>query len=179
MKTYREMLFALRRLSVGFLCLLAAVIVLTGCETAQVPMQPAVQRAGGVSIERIRISAITEFVPDVGSSTPMYVKTLIELFDASDSLVKVPCTFRFELYEFHPLSSDPRRRRLMIWPDQNLNDPDANDEHWNEFLRGYEFYLPLDFMPGQGKKYILEATCFADQRRYNDLFKVEVSAIKN
>ena len=153
----------------GWICAITAAIAISGCHAPRVPLLPGEDSP----VERIRISAITEFVPDVESPIRMQVKTLIELFDASDSSVKVPCAFRFELYEFHPLSSDPRGGRLMIWPEQKLNDSDTNDEHWNELLRGYEFVLPFDFLLNEDKKYVLEATCLVNQKRYHDLFKMQ------
>jgi hypothetical protein len=101
------------------------------------------------------------------------IKTLVELLNASGSATQAPCVLRFEFYEFHPRASDPRGRRLLIWPNQNLSDPDTNKEHWKEFLRGYEFFLPLEFRLERGKKYVLEATCLINQRRYSDFFNIQ------
>lgn len=151
----------------------AAIMVIAGCQTPRDPVRSDAVPGEGSSIQRIRISAITEFVPNPAASGGTQVKTLVDLFNALGSPVKAPCVLRFELYEFCPVSSDPRGPRLLLWPDRNLNDPDANDEHWKEFLRGYEFMLPLDFLPRQGSKYILEATCLVNQRRYHDLFKMQ------
>ena len=67
----------------------------------------------------------------------------------------------------------------MIWPEKDLSDTGKAGKHWKDLLRGYEFYLPLDFMPRRDKKYVLEATCFADQKRHNDLFKLTVSPVKD
>lgn len=173
MKTFRKKFSASRQLATGFLCLWAAVIVFTGCETAKVPMQPVDQRWEDVSIERIRISALTEFVTDPALPDEVRLKVLLELFDASDLPVSASCILRFELYRFQSVSSDPRGERLVIWPDQNLGNGENANEHWKDLLRGYEFYLPLDFMPRRDEKYVLEATCFVDQRRHNDLFKVQ------
>lgn len=160
MKTYRNM----KPFSVFvWTCKAITVILIAGCHVPLTPI-PSDEEA---PVERIRISAITEFVPD-----GKQIKTLVELFDASDLSLKAPCVFRFELYEFSPVSSDPRGRRLTIWPDQDLNDPDINNKHWKEFLKGYEFVLPLDFFPEPQNKYILEASCLVDQNRYNDLFKI-------
>ena len=163
----------------GFLCLWATMIGLTGCGTVQTSVQPVVQHGENVSIERINISALTEFVTDPALPDEVQLKVLLELFDAFDLPAPVPCILRFELYEFYPLSSDPRGKRLVIWPEKDLSNAENADEHWKDLLRGYEFYLPLGFMPQRDKKYVLEATCFADQKRHNDLFKVEVSAIKD
>jgi hypothetical protein len=169
MKTYRN-----KRAFFVFRWIFAAalVIVITGCYTLHSPVQSDVLPGEDSQVERIRISAITEFVPDPAESDGMQIKTLVELFDASDSPVKAPCVLRFEFYEFRPLSADPRGRRLLIWPNQNLNDPDTNDEHWKDFLRGYEFYLPLEFTLKGGGKYVLEVTCLMDQQRCSDLFEI-------
>ena len=173
MKIFRKMLFALRQLFIGFLCLPVMVMVFTGCETAQTPIHAVAQRGEKASIERIRISALTEFVTDAALPDEVQLKVLLEIFNASDPPVPVPCILRFELYDFHPLSSDPRGKRLVVWPEQDLSNAEKANAHWKALLRGYEFYLPLDFMPRQDKKYILEATCFADQKRHKGLFKVK------
>jgi len=125
------------------------------------------------SVRRIRISAITEFVPDANAPNRMQIKALIELFDVHGFSIKSPCTLRFEFYEFRSASSDPRGNRLLIWPDRDLSDPVINDNHWKHFLRGYEFFLPIDTPLQEGKKYVLEATCQIDQQRYSDLYKME------
>ncbi|OQY04337.1 MAG: hypothetical protein B6I25_07045 [Planctomycetales bacterium 4572_13] len=179
MKTFRETLSALRQFAIEFLCLWAAVMGLAGCETVQVPTQTDIQHGQDVAIERIHISALTEFVTVSAQPDKVQLKVVLEFLDAFDLPAPVPCVLRFELYRFHPLSSDPRGKRLILWPEKNLTGVKKADEHWKDLLRGYEFYLPLDFMPRQGKKYVLEATCFADQKRHNDLFKVEVQPIKD
>ena len=143
-----------------------AIIAIAGCSTQPTPM---LSKADS-SVDRVSISAITEFVQ--GSEGPQ-IKTLVEFSSASDLAVKTPCTFRFELYEFQPVSSDPRGRRVVIWPTIDLNDPHMIERHWKDFLRGYEFFLPLEFTPRQGGKYVLEVTCFVDQKRHSDLYKMQ------
>jgi len=170
MKTYRNGgLFSV----FGWICVVTAVITIAGCRTPHVPVHSDVLMGEVSPLERIRISAISEFVPDSTVSDGMQIKTLVELFDADDSAVKSPCVFRFEFYEFRPMSSDPRGNRLLIWPDQDLSDSDTNNEHWNEFLLGYEFFLPLELSLRQDKKYILEVTCLVNQKRYSDVFKMQ------
>jgi hypothetical protein len=165
MKTYKHR----KSFSVfGRICAITAVIMTAGCHTPHAP----VLTGEDSTVKQIRISAITEFVPDSAVSNGMQIKTLVEISDAFDSPVKVPCVLRFEFYEFHPLSSDPRGKRLKIWPEQKLNDPNMNDEHWKDLLRGYEFFLPLEFALREGQKYVLEVTCQVDQQRHNDFFKM-------
>jgi len=138
-----------------------------------VPVHSDIQSGEDSGVSRIRISALTEFVQDPSAPDKVQVKTLVELIDPQDAPVKTPFVVRFELYEFRPLSSNPRGQRVAIWPEQDLLDPPTNDEHWEEFLRGYEFYLPLEFVPQPGEKYLLEVSCLVEQRRFDDLFKIQ------
>ena len=149
----------------GWICLLAVVLNTVGCQSSRT--------VNGSPIKDIRISAITEFVPDPAVADRMQIKVLVELLDKNGISIKAPCRLRFEFYEFHPLSSDPRGQRLLIWPNQDLNDSDMNDKHWEKFLRGYEFLLPLNTVLQSGNKYVLEVTCLSGQERYRDLLKIE------
>ena len=157
----------------GRICVAIAAVIIFGCNASHAPVRSGDESGKDSSVERIRISALTEFVPNSAVSGQIQIKALVELVDIFDSSVKAPCVLRFELYEFRALSSDSRGRRLLIWPDENLIDSDTNDEYWKDFLRGYEFLLPLKFSPKQGKKYILEATCIVGQKRFNDIFKIQ------
>lgn len=148
-----------------------AALLLVGCEMpSSNAVRPDIQPG---EVERIRISALTEFVPVPSSPEKVQIKTLIEFFDPLNTPLKPAFTVRFELYEFRPLSSNPRGQRVAIWPEQDLLDPVKNDEHWEDFLRGYEFYWPLKFVPQPGNKYLFEVSCSVGQRRYNDLFKMQ------
>jgi len=170
MKTFK-MLFSLRWLSVFGLWMVA--IAVTGCGAVQAPMVDTHRREDAL-VERVRISALTEFVTDSAQLDAVQLKVLLEVLDTSGEPAPVPCILRFELYEFRPLSADPRGKRVFIWPEMDLSDLSVAKEHWKDLLRGYEFYLPLDnFTPQPNRKYLLEVTCFADQRRYSDLFKMQ------
>lgn len=157
----------------GWFFAVSLLTVVAGCRTSNMPIPSDVLPEGSLAVDRIRISAITEFVPDPTAADRVNIKTLVELLNASGSATQAPCVLRFEFYEFHPRASDPRGRRLLIWPNQNLSDPDTNKEHWKEFLRGYEFFLPLEFRLERGRKYVLEATCLINQRRYSDFFNIQ------
>jgi len=147
-----------------------AAAILFGCDMSGVLVHSDI-RPG--EVERIRISALTEFVPVPSVADKMEIKALVEFIDPLDTQVKSAFIARFELYEFQPLSSNPRGRRLSIWSEQNLNNPGTNDRHWQDFLRGYEFYLPLEFVPQPGKKYLLEVSCRVGKERFGDLFKMQ------
>ena len=152
---------------------LALMTVIAGCSTSHLPAPSDVLREGDSAVERIRISAITELIQDSTTTDGVQVKTLVELLSASGEPIEAPCVIRFELYEFRPLSSDPRGRRLLIWPNQSLSEPDTNKEQWKDYLHGYEFFLPVEFALERGKKYVFEATCLINRRRYSDLFKIQ------
>lgn len=165
MKTYRD-----RDPFTVFSCLYTAIILIlmAGCQSPRASMS----HKDDASVRRIRISAITEFVPDPNVPNQLQIKTLIELFNVHGFSIKSPCTLRFEFYEFRSASSDPRGQRLLIWPNRDLSDSVINDKHWKNFLRGYEFFLPVDTPLQKGKKYVLEATCQIDQQRFSDLYEM-------
>lgn len=152
--------------------LLAAVgFILTGCDTGRpddifdsTPEPPG-------PVQELRISALTEFVylPD---NPQVQLRVMAELMDAAEQSVQQPCIWRFELYDFVARSSQIRGHRITIWPDMDLTAASEDDTHWKPFLKGYEFYLPLEHELQGGKKYVLEATAMTDQRRYNDLFEI-------
>ena len=80
------------------------------------------------------------------------------MLDSFGSQVKSPAVFRFELYQYLRRSNKARGERLFIWPDIDLKDPAANNAHWRDFLRAYEF--DLDFQPPNQQSCVLQVTCF-------------------
>ncbi len=126
----------------------------------------------GFTIQRVRISALTDFVVSQEDPEKSEIKTFVELLDAYDSQLKKPGIFRFELYEYKPLSSDPRGKRLIIWPDMDLTGAAENSRYWKDYLRSYEFYLPLGFLPTAEMNYLLEVTCMVGDSRFNGLSKI-------
>lgn len=145
---------------------------ISGCENPVAPYFSS-SPPQDFAIQRVRISALTDFVVSEGDSQKSEIKTFAELLDAYDSQLKKLCVFRFELYDYKPLSSNPRGKRLVIWPDYDLTDPTDNNQHWKDYLRSYEFYLPLGFSPQPEKSYLLEVTCSAGDRRFNDVAKIQ------
>jgi hypothetical protein len=97
---------------------------------------------------------------DAGPDT---IIAYIALQDSAGSTVKAPAVFRFELYQFRPLSADPKGKRLYIWDDINLNAFKDNNSFWRDYLRAYEFKF-LYNCP-DCRKYVLEATCTLPQGR--------------
>ena len=103
---------------------------------------------------KVDIMPLTEFTGD--SEKPAKIKVYVSLLDAFDCQIKTPAVFRFELYDIGPRSAEPKGKRILIWPDIDLNDAVKNNEHWRDFLRAYEFNL--DFEPESNQSYILQIT---------------------
>lgn len=143
----------------------------TGCDKPRLPIRPTAVTDDGLeklssyaryAPEKIDILPLTElvFVDDIDRSG---IDLYISLLDQYGCQVKSPGTFRFELYEHVPLSGEPKGKRIKIWPDFDLNDPEPNNEYWQDYLRTYEFNLPFDL--AGTLDYILEVTCFCPNGR--------------
>ncbi|UCE48710.1 MAG: hypothetical protein JSW47_00910 [Phycisphaerales bacterium] len=106
---------------------------------------------------KIDIAPLTEFIP-ADNTQRQRINLYISLLDQFGSQVKSPGRFRFELYEHVQRSAEPKGKRLAMWPELDLTDPLANNAYWRDFLRAYEFTLPLDQAAGENR--ILEVTFF-------------------
>lgn len=62
--------------------------------------------------------------------------------------------------------------RLTIWPDIDLAEPEKHNRYWKEYLKSYEFYLPLEFAPAANQNYLLEVTCLVDGKRLGGILKI-------
>ena len=93
------------------------------------------------------------------NSDPDTITAYISLNDSAGSAIKAPAVFRFELYQFRPLSADPKGKRLYIWDDTNLNSFKDNNRYWRDYLRAYEFKLIYNCP--DCTKYVLEVTCMS------------------
>lgn len=117
---------------------------------------------------RIDILPLTALVQAQDSTRDSTLNVYICLLDSFDSQIKAPAVFRFELFERVKRSTDPKGKRITIWPDIALMDPALNNNHWQDFLRAYLFSLPLQKL--SAGDYILHATCISasDKRLYAD-----------
>ena len=167
---HRDEFFALVLKGLG-VWLAAAGLLIGGCENPVVQDKSSAEQ--GFTIQRVRISALSDFVVSADDPQKSEIKTFVELLDAYDSPFKKPCVFRFELYEYKPLVSNPRGKRIIIWPDIGLTSAGKNNRYWKDYLRSYEFYLPLGFDPQPDRNYLLEVTCLMGDRRFGDLFKIQ------
>lgn len=107
--------------------------------------------------ERIDIPPLTEYVPADQAHRPR-IDLYVTLLDPFGSQIKAPGTFRFELYEHVQRSAKPKGRRVAMWPDVDLTDPLTNNDYWLDFLRAYQFTLPLD--QSDAANHILQVTYF-------------------
>lgn len=147
------------------LLLVSAFLLLTaGCEAPPplMPLQPDDANAPDIPMcafycpATISVLPLTGFVSErVGQETSK-LHIYVSLLDAFGRQVKYPAEFRFELYEYVPFVGDHKGSRPTIWPDLNLNDPQANDHYWEDYLRAYHF--EFDFEQPE-PPYILEVTC--------------------
>jgi hypothetical protein len=106
---------------------------------------------------------LTEIQPSDETTGPDTITAYISLQDSAGLAVKAPAVFRLELYQFKPLSADPKGKRLHIWDDINLNAFNDNNRYWRDYLRAYEFSL-LYNCP-DCTKYVLEVTCMIPSDR--------------
>jgi hypothetical protein len=107
--------------------------------------------------ERIDIPPLTEYLPADQAHRPR-IDLYISLLDPFGSHIKAPGIFRFELYEHVQHSAKPKGKRVAMWPDVDLTDPLTNNEYWLDFLRAYQFTLPLD--QSDANSHILHVTYF-------------------
>lgn len=122
----------------------------------------------------IDIMPLTEFV----NGGKVQLNLYISLIDSFGTQIKSPGKFRFELYEHVQRSPEPKGKRVAMWPDKSYIDQDEgyidlsdtvkNHQYWRDFLRGYEFNLPLDGPTAQS--YILQVTflCPGGKRLLNE-----------
>ena len=103
---------------------------------------------------RIDILPITAISP--ASNGDYAINVYVGLVDSFGSQIKFPATFRFELFQQVQHSNEPKGKRIVIWPDINLTDPAVNNNHWQDFLRAYQFSLPLE---RPASETILQVTC--------------------
>jgi hypothetical protein len=107
---------------------------------------------------RIDILPITAINPASSSASDYTINVYVCLLDSFGSQIKAPATFRFELFQQVQRSNEPKGKRIVIWPDINLSDPVANNNHWQDFLRSYLFSLPLE---KPASETILQVTCIS------------------
>ncbi len=135
-------------------------LVQTQPRTAQVvepaPAAPAAPASGfgPAAITVLPLTELSQPTDDRGQQLNVYVS----LADAYGSQMKAPGVFRIELYDYVQRSAEPKGQRIAIWPDMDLTSPAENQKYWRDFLRAYEFVVPVQISP-EKKMYVLEVTC--------------------
>lgn len=134
---------------------LAAFLIQAGCEPSQVTTEPMPETF--YVLAKAHILPLTEIIHTDDAQEQPILRVYVSLLDSFGSQIKAPVVFRFELYEYVQRSSEPKGRRIAIWPDIDLTKPVENNKYWRDFLRAYEFSLPLE-VEGD-KSCIIQATC--------------------
>lgn len=164
-------------LTISSVCFGMLVLGQSGCEPpADVTSAPAKIDSGanvsvysGYRAAKIRITPLTELVVSVDAQGSSKINVYVHLLDSFGSQIKSPGIFRFELYEYAQRSAEPKGRRVVIWPDMDLTAPAENNRYWHDFLRAYQFNLPLEQQSDQS--YVLQVTflCVSGKRLSDEL----------
>jgi hypothetical protein len=150
----------------GFIIFVIAFILLCfGCTKVRAPAEKKIQQTTDSQKTAIYLKYLPvkiDILPLTGqakSDDPEKprLNIYVSLLDSFGSQLKSPCVFRFELYQRLQRSADSKGARAMIWPDMDLNEPQNNEQYWRNYLRAYEFSLPLEKLDSQN--FILEVTC--------------------
>jgi len=102
--------------------LLAAVLAAAGCESQQTADKLPVNKNGKVDISlyspylpvKIDIMPLTEFICIGNDPDASQLKLYVSLLDSFGSQIKTPAVFRFELYGYEKLRSEPKGKRIVI-----------------------------------------------------------------
>ncbi len=151
-------------------CLVSVFLLLAGGCEAPAPMMPSepvdanapdIPMCAFYCPASVSILPLTGFAPPETNQEPSTLHIYVSLLDAFTRQIKYPAEFRFELYKYVQFVSDNKGERLIgptIWPDLKLNDPQANDYYWEDYLRAYHFEFKFDLGPVE-PPYVLEVTC--------------------
>jgi hypothetical protein len=110
----------------------------------------------GYAPAEIAVSPLTKIDRKLDAKGQVVIRAYVSLMDGFGNQIKAPAVFRFELYEKVVHSSEPKGKRVVVWPDVDLKTPVENNRYWQDFLRAYKF--DLDFQPQKGKNYVLQVT---------------------
>lgn len=148
----------------AFVCLFAN----TGCQmsggsSTAINNDPnTVASYAGYAPVKVDIMPLTEYV-DRGDARQSEIRMYVSLLDSFGSHVKSPARFRFELYQHVPRSSEPKGKRIKIWPHLDLTEASRNNEYWRDHLRAYEFTLTIE--QSRERSHILQVTCMCPNGR--------------
>jgi len=114
------------------------------------------------------------WVPSETGASP-YIHLFVGLRDPYGCFTKAPGIFRVELYERMARADQAKGRRLSIWPDIDIHNPDKNQAYWRDYLRCYELRLDLASELIEQEAAILEVTFLgANKERLTTLHTLEL-----
>jgi len=150
------------KIAVAVIFAVAIVVWSTGCEpdgsASGVSLDGGSDVLGAYVASAVRIVGLTEITQVSAGPWQGKLNAYVDLVDSFGCRVKSPGLFRFELYEFVPRSSEPKGKRRFFPPDIDLTDATKNNKYWRDFLRAYQFELPLNFSPRPDESFVLEVT---------------------
>ena len=144
------------RFGISILVSVVLLIAVSGCEEQpQIVVHDTAELCAftNFSPNTVDIVPLTEFAPGQNNQQ---LNVYVSLLDKFGSKLKAPGVFRFEIYEHVIRSAEPKGKRLMLFPDIDLNDADENNKHWLDFIRAYMF--ELDFPASPDQTYVLQIT---------------------
>ncbi len=152
-------------------CIVIFILSCCGCAKVRLPAEKKVQPAGDYQKTAIYLKYLPvkiDILPLTGQvksddPEPPRLNIYVSLLDSFGSQLKSPCIFRFELYQRQERSAESKGARVLIWPDIDLNEPEKNEQYWRNYLRAYEFSLPLERPNGQS--FIVEVTCLCPNEK--------------
>ena len=106
---------------------------------------------------KIKVEDFTKPASFDDDPIPDGLEVFLSLLDAFGDKTKAIGTFRFELYQFHKASADPRGKRLGLW-EVDLSSVAAQEQHWEHLSRMYHFRLQWKGQQVKPGRYSLEVT---------------------
>lgn len=131
--------------------------VLSGCASETVPMRSATDQALFGSVSMHLHPVFTQVRDWNGDTRPDGVEALVELRDQFGDPTKASGTVIFELYEYKPLSPDPRGVRLVGPWEGRLDSIEDQRQHWSRPSRSYTFQLAYPKISAS-RSYVLTAS---------------------
>jgi hypothetical protein len=134
---------------------------LFGCDGNLFHAQSSKDALQAFQVSKVRLQpSFTKISGTQGQAESGVIETFVELSDQFGDPIKALGTCRFEIYQYRPISSDPRGPRCEIDGIQtvDLRDLQVNQKHWDNITRSYRFKIKLPPMSSGADKIVLQAT---------------------
>ncbi|MFA6133888.1 MAG: hypothetical protein WC869_07745 [Phycisphaerae bacterium] len=143
---------------IGLLCLAGICLPLCGCAGSNTPsLTPVPSPINLMLPQSLRIHPFTALRDLEDANGVRGLDVRIEALDAYGDTTRAYGDFRFELYTFRNVSTDPKDVKIAAW-DVPMLEAKANLSHWNNITRAYEFKLQWTQPAKPGQKFVLVAT---------------------